>query len=109
MAEFRFIGQYTGDRDSINASGVVFEGREPSKVDAADAIRRLRNNPEFEEVGKRDPLDHDGDGKKGGSDSAAEAAKAEITALRAEYKQKLGKNPFSGWGADDLRRRIAEA
>lgn len=30
-------------------------------------------------------------------------------ALRAEYEQKLGKKPFSGWDADELKRRIAAA
>jgi hypothetical protein len=43
---------------------VVFHGREPSDVTAPDAIRRLSGNPEFETIY---PLDHDGDGKKGGS------------------------------------------
>lgn len=61
---FKFIGRYTNGHTSINASGVVFEGREPANVTEADAIRRISGNPEFEEV---HPLDHDGDGEKGGS------------------------------------------
>lgn len=56
-----------------------------------------------------DPLDHDGDGRKGGSTSAAEDAKAEVQRLRAEYRAKLNKKPFPGWDVDELRRRMAEA
>ncbi len=62
---FRFIGQYTHGRNSIDM-GVVFEGREPSFVADAELARRLSNNPEFEAV-EAHPLDHDGDGEKGGS------------------------------------------
>ena len=61
---FRFIGQYTNGHTSINAGGVVFEGHEPAEVECLEAVRRLSANIEFEAV---HPLDHDGDGKKGGS------------------------------------------
>jgi hypothetical protein len=60
---FRFIGQYTNGHTSINAGGVVFEGREPAEVECAELARRLAANPEFEAV---HPLDHDADGVKGG-------------------------------------------
>lgn len=33
----------------------------------------------------------------------------DITTLRAEYHEKLGKRPFPGWSADILREKIAEA
>lgn len=56
-----------------------------------------------------DPLDHDGNGKKGGSTSGAEDAKAEVQDLREAYTEAVGKKPFAGWGADELRRRIADA
>jgi hypothetical protein len=62
---FRFIGQYTHGRDTIDM-GVVFEGQEPSFVADAELARRLLNNPEFEVV-EAGPLDHDGDGAPGGS------------------------------------------
>lgn len=62
--KFRFIGTYTGGHDSINACGVVFHGRDPSEVTDGEAIRRLSNHIEFEVV---HPLDHDADGKPGGS------------------------------------------
>lgn len=61
---FKFIGQYTNGHTSITVMGVTFEGHDPAEVTDAEAIRRLSNNIEFEEV---HPLDHDGDGEKGGS------------------------------------------
>lgn len=61
---FKFIGLYTNGHTSISASGVTFEGHEPAEVTDPEAIRRLSHNPEFVKV---DPLDHDGDGEKGGS------------------------------------------
>jgi hypothetical protein len=33
----------------------------------------------------------------------------DVAALRAEYEAKLGKKPFMGWDADELRKRMAEA
>lgn len=46
---FRFIGRYTNGHTSINACGIVFEGREPSDV-PEDAVERLSRNPEFEVI-----------------------------------------------------------
>lgn len=40
---------------------------------------------------------------------APRAAGDDLSALRAEYKAKLGKNPFNGWAADTLREKIAAA
>lgn len=43
----------------------------------------------------------------------AEKAKGDggddLKALRAEYKAKLGKNPFNGWSAAELQEKIAAA
>lgn len=33
----------------------------------------------------------------------------ELSALRAEYQDVVGKRPFHGWDADTLREKIAEA
>lgn len=63
MPLYRFTGTYTGGRNSITLCGVTFNEREPSEVEG-EALRRLRNHPEFEAV---HPLDHDADGKPGGS------------------------------------------
>lgn len=108
---FRFIGQYTNGHTTINVGGpavtggVTFEGHEPAEVEREDLVRRLLKNPEFEAIG---PLDHDGDGEPGGS-VPAEGDPEELAALRADYQQALGKRPYYGWDADELRRRIAEA
>ncbi len=61
---FKFIGRYTHGRTSITVFDVTFEGHEPAEVTDAAAIARLSQNIEFESV---DPLDHDGNGEKGGS------------------------------------------
>jgi hypothetical protein len=34
---------------------------------------------------------------------------SDLTALRAEYREKLGRNPFNGWDAATLREKIAGA
>lgn len=57
-------------------------------------------------AGPLDPLDHDGDGVRGGS---PRPEGDDLPALRAEYQSLVGKRPFMGWAADELRRRIAEA
>lgn len=33
----------------------------------------------------------------------------ELSALRAEYQETVGKRPYHGWDADTLREKIAEA
>ncbi len=50
----------------------------------------------------QDPLDHDGDGEKGGSI----APEGDLKALRAEYLDKMGKRPFPGWDEAELRKRM---
>lgn len=40
---------------------------------------------------------------------ATKPQRDDIAALRAEYLRKVGKRPFHGWGAAELRRRMAEA
>lgn len=40
---------------------------------------------------------------------AAPSQDDDLSALRAEYQEVVGKRPFHGWGADELRKRIAEA
>lgn len=53
---------------------------------------------------KPDPLDHDGDGKKGGSKSADESD--ELTRLRADYLEVVGKRAYHGWDAAELQEKI---
>ena len=52
---FRFIGQYTHGRTSIDAGGVLFEGHEPAEITDAELIRRLTNHVEFEAVEAIEP------------------------------------------------------
>jgi hypothetical protein len=54
-----------------------------------------------------DPLDHDGDGKKGGAPKPEQTG--DLSELRAEYERVIGRRPFMGWGAEVLRKKIAEA
>ncbi|HHX91369.1 MAG TPA: hypothetical protein GX700_16710 [Paracoccus sp.] len=40
---------------------------------------------------------------------SAEPEVDDLTALRAEYQDVVGKRAYHGWSADDLRDKIAEA
>lgn len=51
------------------------------------------------------PLDHDKDGEKGGSITAP----GDLKALRAEYREVVGKRAFNGWAEAELLARIAKA
>lgn len=50
-------------------------------------------------------FDHDGDGAPGGS--VAPEKTDDLANLRAEYTEKMGKKPFPGWDADEIRKRMA--
>lgn len=50
------------------------------------------------------PLDHDGDGRPGGSIKPEQTD--DLHALRAAYQAKFGKRPFMGWDAADLAKRV---
>ena len=80
---FRFIGEYTNGHTSNTVHGVTFYGTEPAEVTDKEAIRRLSGNPEFV---KADPLDHDGDGEKGGSPKAPRATRTRATRKKATAK-----------------------
>ena len=58
----------------------------------------------FDPTVKVDPLDHDMDGKKGGS---LPQSGDDVKALRAAYTEKFGKKPFAGWNADTLKQKLA--
>jgi|GEM_PF-7106339 len=53
------------------------------------------------------PLDHDGDGRKGGSKPADKSD--DVQRLRAEYQELVGKRAYHGWDVVELQRRIDEA
>jgi len=71
---------------------------------AADYLAILEKSRTVEVL---DPLDHDGDGKKGGS--LKPEATDDLVAVRAEYLAVVGKKPFHGWDAAELHKRIAAA
>lgn len=54
--KLRFIGKYTGGRNTISYPPYTFVGHEPTVVDARTGMgRRLSHNPEFEEVEDKTP------------------------------------------------------
>lgn len=58
---------------------------------------------DVEDIDAVDPLDHDGDGEKGGS----VAADPELTALRKQYREKFGKGPGPKWTAEQIADKLA--
>lgn len=69
--------------------------REPAHIPAPPASLQRRLSQ----------LDHDGNGKPGGSTGAAD----HMRALREEYQRVVGKRPFSGWDEATLREKMAAA
>lgn len=57
----KFTGRYTNGHTSITCGNVTFNGYDPTEC--PDELARDLLKGEFVAV---DPLDHDGDGKKGG-------------------------------------------
>ncbi len=80
-----------GDCDTVS------DGFGQRMIDEERAIR----------VDELSQLDHDDDGEPGGS--TAPESSDDLAELRKQYKDVLGKNPFPGWGADELQRRIDAA
>ena len=77
----------------------------PAGVVEVDDEGNVVDLPELPlDVAKLAQLDHDGDGKPGGSlkQDSSEALKA----ARAAYKEKFGKLPFNGWPIEELQRRM---
>jgi len=78
--EYMFRGRFSHGLDSIEAMGVTFNGREPSEVRDAAAANWFDGHPDYVRVAVEPPaetapvrrivahpLDHDANGKKGGS------------------------------------------
>jgi hypothetical protein len=83
-----------GDPVTLSAS----DARLFAKIGWAEEPRRKAKRPQ---------LDHDDNGREGGSITAA--GDGGLAALRAEYQAKFDKRPFNGWDATTLREKIAAA
>jgi len=94
---FRTPGPYGIGKRTYDVAGATNEAEEAALVAKGWSITK--------DFGKPHPLDHDGDGEKGGS--IAPPADDDLPALRAEYQQKMGKRAFPGWGAAEIRKRMA--
>ena len=58
------------------------------------------------QIGQWVPRAPCGDGASGGGAKAAPAARDPRRALRAAYKRRFGKKPFSGWDEATLRAKL---
>ncbi|KPL67414.1 hypothetical protein SZ64_04415 [Erythrobacter sp. SG61-1L] len=104
-------GQFHGDPDSPKE-----ESRFPKvPVDALDELFRAKK---AKPTTDKPQLDHDGDGKAGGSKPkakrAAKPAKAEkpaspLAAARKAYHAMFGKNPGPRWSVEQIEAKMAEA
>lgn len=75
---FRFIGKYTNGHTEVSIYGVRFVGHDPVTVDDDDTALNLMSHQEVEEVETDKPqLDHDDDGKAGGSKPRGRPRKAD--------------------------------
>lgn len=89
---------YWGPKD-----GPVILARSPQEI-GGDWVQHYGSyNVQTGQWEPRDPLDHDGDGAKGGSEASGE----DLTALRAAYKAKVGKKAFAGWDAAEIKARMS--
>lgn len=79
-------------------------GHEPPKTVAENFDEAAMTSRTFKP--EKDPLDHDGDGKRGGS--AKQPPSAELVQARADYREAFQKAPFMGWDVEEIRKRIAE-
>lgn len=92
-AAYRAIGIEVEERPAFDARNKI---QSPSK----SIIDKINN-------AERHALDHDGDGKPGGS--VAPEQTEDLPSLRAEYQRVIGKRPFAGWDAETLKQKIAAA
>lgn len=96
-------------KELVKKGYAVLPGQEaPAQPEAAQGgaeITTRKFNPQ------RDPLDHDGDGKKGGSvpDDQRVVPGSATDSLRKEFKELTGKEPDSRWGAARLAAEIEKA
>lgn len=105
---FRYGGRALTPGDPFRASskdarllGKIGRARAATGTYSAPAPARETKRPD-----RTAALDHDHDGKAGGS--TAPAKSDELAEVRAEYRRVTGKRFFPLWGVAELRRRMAE-
>lgn len=101
-----FPSQWTGvvDEDIAKAAsnaGVLVGVKTQTAMEGVAVVAPSKATKELPQ------LDHDGDGKPGGSTSGGDGD--DMKALRQEYQEVVGKKAFAGWDADTLRAKMAEA
>jgi hypothetical protein len=83
--------------------GDTFEAKNSLEAKILTDVRRVAAVP-LPKLARRPQLDHDKDGREGGSKTAVGD---DLAALRAAYVDKFGKRPFNGWPVEVLREKIA--
>lgn len=97
---FRSPGPYGSGDKSYEVAGAEDEEREALLLDNGWHLSK-------EEAWGLPQLDHDDNGKAGGSKSA-KGDPEKLKAARKEYERVMKKKPFNGWDEAELNRRIAE-
>lgn len=119
MSRYRITNNYKGPRGIYSAAGrlVFIQPGETRAMEIAniEPVRRwllmdavcIDEMPDVpaDLAAAFAKFDGDSDGKPGGSKAPA----GDLKDLRAAYKEKMGKRPFSGWDADELQRRMDDA
>jgi hypothetical protein len=72
----------------------------------ADVPKGWVDHPSKVKAAPIEKFDHNGDGKPGGS--TAPEPTEDLAALRAKYKDVVGKRAFPGWDVAEIERRLAE-
>lgn len=101
---------YAGRRIKAGEAFASRSNRDGQILVAVGKARRAGKVPAPAEkiVQKFHPLDHDQNGKKGGSKPQSAASDA-LKKLRADYTEVVGKKPHHSWGEAELQRRIDAA
>lgn len=108
MARITFLGgEETGNVDHVDWGRFRFDLRVPVECDDPHIVAKASKNQFFKVSDLPNPLDHDGDGKSGGS--VKPAPTEDLADLREDYTEIVGKKPFPGWNAETLREKIAAA
>lgn len=95
---FKAPGAFGSGAKSYNVAGAAEEDQE------AELVARGWHTS-MEAAWAAVALDHDGDGKAGGS---LKQTGTDLAKLRAGYKALAGKKAFGGWDEATLRARLAE-